>query len=129
MWDLIVSVPDHCLSFYFVISVEGILKLLKNLKSGKAASPDKLKFLLLQELREEIAPILKIIFERSLQTGELPAGGCRALVTSVFKRGTNHRLQTTDRSPTPVHCVRSSSNLVGHMNSHDLLYGLWKTVM
>ena len=21
MWDLIVSVPDHCLSFYFVLSV------------------------------------------------------------------------------------------------------------
>ena len=27
MWDLIVSVPDHCLSFYF--DWEGILSLLK----------------------------------------------------------------------------------------------------
>ena len=23
MWDLIVSVPDHCLSFYFVITSRG----------------------------------------------------------------------------------------------------------
>ena len=23
MWDLIVSVPDHCLSFYFTIEPEG----------------------------------------------------------------------------------------------------------
>ena len=23
MWDLIVSVPDHCLSFYFVVSSAG----------------------------------------------------------------------------------------------------------
>ena len=50
----------------FVISVEGILKLLKNIKPGKAAGPDKLKPLLLQELREEIAPVLQIIFERAL---------------------------------------------------------------
>ena len=46
----------------FAISVEGILKLLKNLKPGKAAGPDKLKPLLLQALREKIAPILQKIF-------------------------------------------------------------------
>ena len=71
----------------FAFSVEGILELLKNLKPGKAAGPDKLKPLLLQALREEIAPILQIISERSLQIGELPAGWCRALVTPVFKKG------------------------------------------
>ena len=27
MWDLIVSVPDHCLSFYLVIMVSGTLKI------------------------------------------------------------------------------------------------------
>ena len=72
------SVPQGTLSSVppmedFRISVEGILKLLKNLKPGKAAGPDKLKPLLLQELRNEIAPILQIIFEQSLQTGKLPA--------------------------------------------------------
>lgn len=41
----------------FGISVAGILKLLKNLKPGKAAGPDRLRPLLLQELREEIASI------------------------------------------------------------------------
>ena len=46
----------------FEISEAGILKLLKNLKPNKAAGPDKLKPLLLQELREEIAPILQVIF-------------------------------------------------------------------
>ena len=72
------SVPEGTLSSVppmedFRISVEGILKLLKNLKHGKAAGPDKLKPILLQELRREIAPILQIIFEQSLQTGKLPA--------------------------------------------------------
>ena len=54
------------------ISLNGLLKLLKNLKPGKAAGPDKLKPLLLKELRDEIAPIIKVIFEKSLQTGKLP---------------------------------------------------------
>ena len=76
----------------FSVSVEGVLKLLSNLKPGKAAGPDKIKPLLLRELRVEIAPILQIIFKQSLQSGKLPADWCRAFVTS-------HRLQTTDRSP------------------------------
>ena len=50
----------------FYIMIVGILKLFINIKHGEAAGPDKLKPLLLQELREEIALILQIIFERSL---------------------------------------------------------------
>ena len=42
MWDLIVSVPDHCLSFYFVtcfcLTKQSINKLIENVK--------KLQFLL-----------------------------------------------------------------------------------
>ena len=45
----------------FSISVAAILKLLKNLKPGKAAGPDRLKPILLKELCEEIAPIIQVI--------------------------------------------------------------------
>ena len=68
------------------ISLNGLLKLLKNLKPGKAAGPDRLKPLLLRELREEIAPIIKIIFDRSLQTGKLPAEWLTANVMPVFNK-------------------------------------------
>ena len=59
------SQPDNtrCM-LEIIISENGLLKLLRNLKPGKAAGPDKLKSLLLRELREEIAPILKIIYQR-----------------------------------------------------------------
>ena len=57
------------------------------LKPFKAAGPDRLKPLLLKELRDEIAPISQIIFERSIQTGKLPADCCRAQVTPIFKKG------------------------------------------
>ena len=69
------------------ISLNGLLKLLHNLKPGKAAGPDKLKPLLLRELRDEIAPIIKVIFYRSLQTGKLPADWTKTNVMLVFKKG------------------------------------------
>ena len=69
------------------ISINGILKLLNNLKPGKAASLDSKRPILLNELRVELAPIIKVIFERSLQTGKLPADWCKANVTPIFKKG------------------------------------------
>ena len=48
----------------FSVSVEGALKLQSNHEPGKAAGPDKIKHLLLRELRVEIAAVLQIIFER-----------------------------------------------------------------
>ena len=30
MWDLIVSVPDHCLSFYFEVNEKSVISNLKN---------------------------------------------------------------------------------------------------
>ena len=68
------------------ISLNGLLKLLHNLKPGKAAGPDKLKPLLLRELRDEIVPIIIVIFDRSLQTGKLPADWTKANVMPVFKK-------------------------------------------
>ena len=56
----------------FQFSIAGILKLLGNLKPGKAAGPDKIRPLVLKELREEISPIIKVIFDRSIDMGKLP---------------------------------------------------------
>ena len=49
-------------------------------------------------MREEIAPIIQVIFERSIQTGKLPSDWCRAQVSPIFKKGdkgdTGCKLQT-----------------------------------
>ena len=87
------------------ISKNGLLKLLKNVKPGKAAGPDRLKPLLLRELREEIAPIIKIIFDRSLQTGKLPADWVKANVMPVL----NLWHQATDLSLSLAFFARSSN--------------------
>ena len=54
------------------ISEAGILNLLKNLIPKKAAGPDRIKPVILQELRVELAPIIKVLFERSLESSAVP---------------------------------------------------------
>ena len=50
----------------FTITTEGVRKLLQNLNTDKALGPDGLTPQLLKSVAEEVAPIPKSIFERSL---------------------------------------------------------------
>ena len=54
------------------ISEAGLLKLLNNLKPKKATGQDKIKPVILQELRSELVPILKVLFECSIEYGAVP---------------------------------------------------------
>ena len=58
-----------------LIDTNGILKLLANLKTDKASGPDDIKPIVLKELRNEISPMVRVIFEKSLETGQLPKIG------------------------------------------------------
>ena len=51
------------------ITCNGIIKLLKRLNPHKAAGPDGIKPRVLKELAESVAPILTIIFRKSLSSG------------------------------------------------------------
>ena len=128
------SVPDTNFSSVLVmpdldISLNGILKLLKNLKPGKAAGPDQLKPLLLKELRDEIAPIIKIIFEKSLETGKLPSDWVTANVMPVFKKG--DKSSAANYRPISLTCILCkvlehilASNIVKHLDAQGILYDL-----
>ena len=111
------------------ISENGLMKLLQNLKPGKAAGPDKLKPLLLRELREEIAPIIQIIFDRSLKTGKLPADWMKANVMPVFKKGDKYL--AANYRPISLTCILCKvlehilvSNIVKHLDGQGILYDL-----
>ena len=69
------------------VSSNGIEKLLKGLNPHKAAGPDQLKPIVLQTLHKELAPILKLIFQKSLDTGRLPSIWKKANVPPIFKKG------------------------------------------
>ena len=111
------------------ISENGLLKLLKNLKPGKAAGPDGLKPLLLRELREEIAPIFKVIYDRSLVTGKLPADWMKANVMPVFKKG--DKSLASNYRPISLTCILCkvlehiiASNIAKHLDRQGLMYDL-----
>ena len=111
------------------ISLNGLLILLHNLKPGKAAGPDKLKPLLLRELRDEIASIIKVIFDRSLQTGKLPADWTKANVMPIFKKG--DKSLAADYIPISLTCILCkvlehilASNIVKHLDGQGILYDL-----
>ena len=64
-----------------------LLFLHENLKPDKAVGPDDIKPALLKELRSEIAPVVKTVFEKSLETGTLPKDWVSARVSPIFKKG------------------------------------------
>ena len=56
-----------------IVSLNGVLKLLKDLNLHKAAGPDQLKSIVLQRLRDVIAPVLQVTYQKSLDTGRVSA--------------------------------------------------------
>ena len=67
------------------ITTPGILTLLQNLNVHKASGPDTISTRLLKETGE-VTAILKLIFEKSLATGEVPYDWRIANVTLVYKK-------------------------------------------
>ena len=70
--------PDKGQSLHWVmptinISLNGVIGCVKRLNPRKACGPDKMPILVLKETSNEIAPILQYIFQKSLNTGEIPS--------------------------------------------------------
>ena len=53
------------------IGLNGVLKLLSNLKPDKAAGSESIKPLVLKQLKMEITPVICLLFVNTLQTGQL----------------------------------------------------------
>ena len=111
------------------IAAEGIDKLLVGLNPHKAAGPDKFKPIVLQTLHNELAPILQLIFQRSLDTGKLPDIWKEANFSPIFKKGgksfpSNYRLISLTCVLCKVleHIVASS--VAKHFSELDILYDL-----
>ena len=68
-------------------TARGIKKKILELKKESAPGPDGITPQLLQELAEEIAPALVIIFTKSMDEGVVPPGWKDANVTPIFKKG------------------------------------------
>ena len=54
-----------------IIDQNVTLKLLSNIKPEKAPGPDEINPIILKELREEIASIIQLLFQKKISTGKM----------------------------------------------------------
>ncbi len=109
-----------------VVTEAGVTSLLKKINPKKACGPDNIPGRLLQLLSQELSPIITLLFNRSLQTGEIPRIWKHALVQPLFKKG--DRSRATNYRPISLtsiccklleHIVRSA--ITKHLEAHNLL--------
>ena len=79
------------------ITTSGIDALLSSLNIHKATGPDGISARVLKEMHSSIAPILKVIFDCSLNTGVVPNDWKIANVTPLLRRETDFKPATTSQ--------------------------------
>ena len=84
------------------ISEITLTKHLKLFNTSRAAGPDGINARIMKELADELAPILKILFDSSMEEGVIPSQWKNAHVTALFKKGSK-------RSPTNYRTVSLTS--------------------
>jgi hypothetical protein len=111
------------------ISTPGILKMLSNLKPNKAPGPDGIYPCILKELRNEIAPILQILFTKSLTSSQLPSEWLSANVAPIYKKG--DKSSAINYRPISLTCICCklmehivASNITKHLETQNTLFPL-----
>ena len=84
--EKILGKPKYPIMKDIVIDPNGVLKLLLNLKVDKAAGPDNIKPIVLKELAHEILDVVSLIFQKSLNTGQIPSEWKKANVAPLYKK-------------------------------------------
>lgn len=112
-----------------LITKNCVMKLLQKLNPTKAAGPDNIRPRVLKELANELAPILTIIFNRSINTGEVPQNWRSANVSPVYKKG--ERCKAENYRPISLTCVCCkimehvvTSHIMKHAETYNILYPL-----
>ena len=107
---------------------ENVVEQLKRLKTDKSPGNDELHPKFLHEVREEIGETLAQIFNKSIQSGEVPQEWRDALIVPLFKKG--NRSEPSNYRPVSLTSVACKvmerivkDNIVKHMEEHDIIKG------
>ncbi|XP_072021548.1 uncharacterized protein [Amphiura filiformis] len=90
------------------VSLNGVIKLLKNLKPFSAPGPDGIPTMLLKETAKEIAPAVKLLFQASINQGTVPSSWKKAHIVPLFKKGS--RSEAANYRPISLTSVLSYIN-------------------
>ena len=93
----------------------------------KAADPDQFKPIVLQTLHAELAPIMQVIFQKSLDSGKLPHIWKEANVSPIFRK--RRQVRPCKLSPDITHMCFVlknivASNLTKHLANSNILFEL-----
>ena len=127
--DVVPSLPTpavHQSLSDIVISEHGVKKLLDELNVNKSCGPDDISPYTLKMCSSAIAPILAAIYQKSLNTGQLPADWNTAVVTPLFKKGShadpgNYRPVSLTSIPCKMleHIIHH--HIMSYMDTHQLM--------
>ena len=111
------------------VSTNGIEKSLKGLNPHKAAGPDKYKLIVLQTIHMEFAPILQLIYQKSLDTGKLPTIWKEDNIFHKLKKG--DKTEPANYRPISLTCVLCevlehavASGISKHFTDQNILFEL-----
>jgi hypothetical protein len=111
------------------ITINGVTKLLRSLKPGKAAGPDGIRPVVLKELAQQMSPLLTALFRKSYATGIIPDEWRHAIVTPAHKKG--DRSKASNYRPISLTCVACkvmehivTSHIMRHADTNSILYKL-----
>ena len=111
------------------LSTPGIHKLLANLNLHKGTGPHLIPPTVLKELSHDISPILEIIFNISLQTGQVPNDWKEANIAPIFKKGDKH--SPSNYRPVSLNSIIAKcmehilvSKMMKHLELNNILHPL-----
>ena len=110
----------------FEITTKGVLVLLARMDPHKATGPDKISAMILKTLAEEVAPILRLLFQASLSQGIVPSEWRQAHVVPIFKKGDRNKAANyRPVSLTSICCKHLEhiirSNVMDHLDAQKIL--------
>ena len=109
------------------VHINGVTKLLSDIKLYKSPGPDDILAFLLKEVASQLAPPLTLIFQASLHQHKLPSDWKVTHVVPVFKKG--DRASPNNYRPISLtflccklleHIIQS--NIYAHLTNHQVLY-------
>ena len=99
------------------VTTKGVKNLLQKLNPKKAIGPDLVPTRILKDYAEDIAPMLQLIFQQSLDSGIVPSDWKTANVVPIFKKGDRHT--PSNYRPVSLTCV--SSKILEHIVFHSIM--------
>ena len=108
------------------INRKGVVKLLNDINPYKSTGPDAIPGRLLKSLSDEVADILTMIFQASVDQGKIPQDWKKAFISPIFKKGDKH-LPANYRPVSLASICRKilehivHIHVIKHLDNHHLL--------